>query len=75
MLITNRSCRVLIFVGELSYYYEDTVDSLPCFDPKNSSWIRVDECGGLVTEERPDAMISPLTLFLQGQGYLVNIQK
>jgi pimeloyl-ACP methyl ester carboxylesterase len=65
------NCKVLLFVGTDSPYYDGTIALMNKFDPSCTAWIKVQHCGGLVTEERPDTMVTSLILFLQGMGYLV----
>ncbi|KAL0487489.1 Ndrg3 [Acrasis kona] len=65
------NCKVLLFSGGDSYYNKGTISLTNKFDPSNSARVNIPNCGGLVTEERPDAMVTTMILFLQGMGHLV----
>lgn len=62
---------MLLFVGTESPYYDGTMELMNKYDPTNTAWIKIPNCGGLVTEERPDALVTSMILYLQGMGYLV----
>ncbi len=62
---------MLLFVGTESPYFDRTVDVMNKYDPSNTAWIKVQGAGGLVPEERPDAMVTSMILYMQGMGYLV----
>ncbi len=64
-------CKVLLFVGTESPYYEGTIQLMNKYNNANTAWIKVQNAGGLITEERPDSMVTSMILFLQGMGYLV----
>jgi pimeloyl-ACP methyl ester carboxylesterase len=67
-------CKVLLFVGTDSPYFDGTIKLMNKYNASNTAWIKVQDCGGLVTEERPDAMVTSMILYMQGMGYLVRQQ-
>jgi len=56
-------------VGEESYFMDETVHISSKFDPRETSFIRIPECGHLITQENPNVLVQPLKLFLNGMGY------
>lgn len=71
--ITSRlaaiECPVLMFVGDNTDLYNESVHILDAMGP-NADWIKERSCGLLLTVERPEAMIEPISLMLQGMGYM-----
>ncbi|KAF3454345.1 hypothetical protein FNV43_RR04792 [Rhamnella rubrinervis] len=65
----NLQCKTLIFVGESSPFHSEAVYMSAKLDRKNCALVEVQECGSLVTEEHPYAMIVPIEFFLMGFGY------
>ena len=65
-------CKVLILVGEDSAYFNDASYNLDKFDPELVSWIKVPNCGGLITREKPEQIITSLKLFLQSQSFMLD---
>ncbi|XP_073300119.1 protein NDL2-like isoform X2 [Primulina huaijiensis] len=59
-------CPSLIFVGENSPFYYEALHMTSKLDRRFSTLVEVQECGSVVTEERPDAMVIPLEYFLMG---------
>ncbi|EGC32606.1 hypothetical protein DICPUDRAFT_57015 [Dictyostelium purpureum] len=66
------SCKVLLVVGKDSSYREDIIDLFSHFNPRNSTILQVQDCGILVTAEKPGDIIEPFKLFMQGIGYLLD---
>ncbi|KAI4311005.1 hypothetical protein MLD38_035942 [Melastoma candidum] len=62
-------CKTLIFVGENSPFYGESVHINTRMDRKACALVEVQGCGSLVTEEHPYAMLIPIELFLMGYGY------
>nr|CAB3464183.1 unnamed protein product [Digitaria exilis] len=61
-------CRTLIFVGENSEFHEDAIHMTTKLDRKYCALVEVQDCGSLVTEEQPYAMLMPMEYFLMGYG-------
>ncbi|XP_059649357.1 protein NDL1-like isoform X2 [Cornus florida] len=61
-------CKTLIFVGECSPFYADSVYMNSIMDQRISTLVEVQSCGSLVTEEHPFAMLIPMEFFLMGFG-------
>ncbi|XP_022920317.1 protein NDRG3 isoform X2 [Onthophagus taurus] len=60
---------VLNITGALSPHIDDTVTLNGRLDPKNSSWMKISDCG-MVLEEQPGKVSEAFRLFLQGEGYV-----
>ncbi|RLN28701.1 pollen-specific protein SF21 isoform X1 [Panicum miliaceum] len=61
-------CRTLIFVGENSEFHEDAIHMTTKLDRRYCALVEVQDCGSLVTEEQPYAMLMPTEYFLMGYG-------
>ncbi|XP_025810252.1 protein NDL2-like isoform X2 [Panicum hallii] len=61
-------CRTLIFVGENSEFHEDAIHLTTKLDRRYCALVEVQDCGSLVTEEQPYAMLMPMEYFLMGYG-------
>ncbi|XP_026462015.1 protein NDRG3 isoform X1 [Ctenocephalides felis] len=61
---------VMNITGSLSPHVDDTVTLNGRLDPKNSTWMKISECG-MVLEEQPAKVSEAFRLFLQGEGYAV----
>lgn len=61
-------CRTLIFVGESSAFHEDAIHMTTKLDRRYCALVEVQDCGSLVTEEQPYAMLMPMEYFLMGYG-------
>ncbi|KAL6624556.1 hypothetical protein ACP70R_031877 [Stipagrostis hirtigluma subsp. patula] len=61
-------CRTLIFVGENSEFREDAIHMITKLDRRYCALVEVHDCGSLVTEEQPHAMLMPMEYFLMGYG-------
>ncbi|XP_039799449.1 protein NDL2-like isoform X3 [Panicum virgatum] len=61
-------CRTLIFVGENSEFHEDAIHMTAKLDRRYCALVEVQDCGSLVTEEQPYAMLMPMEYFLMGYG-------
>lgn len=60
---------VLNITGACSPHIDDTVTLNGRLDPKNSSWMKISDCG-MVLEEQPAKVSEAFRLFLQGEGYV-----
>ncbi|GJQ76854.1 hypothetical protein Trydic_g15060 [Trypoxylus dichotomus] len=60
---------VLNITGALSPHIDDTVTLNGRLDPRNSSWMKISDCG-MVLEEQPAKVSEAFRLFLQGEGYV-----
>ncbi|KAK9291396.1 hypothetical protein L1049_019343 [Liquidambar formosana] len=67
--LNKLQCKTLIFVGESSPFYAESVYMSAKLDRKSSALVEVQACGSLVTEEHPYAMLIPIEFFLMGFGY------
>ncbi|OEL13580.1 Pollen-specific protein SF21 [Dichanthelium oligosanthes] len=61
-------CRTLILVGENSEFHEDAIHMTTKLDIRYCALVEVQDCGSLVTEEQPHAMLMPMEYFLMGYG-------
>lgn len=62
-------CRSLIFVGENSPFHFEALQMASKLDRRFSALVEVQACGSMVTEEQPDAMLTPMEYFLTGLGF------
>lgn len=63
------NCRILMFAGEHSPFYEEAVHMSKELDRRSSALVEVQACGSLVTEEQPHSMLVPMEYFLMGYGF------
>ncbi|XP_072400114.1 protein NDRG3 isoform X3 [Diabrotica undecimpunctata] len=63
---------VMNITGSMSPHMEDTVTFNGRLDPTNSSWMKISDCG-MVLEEQPAKVSEAFRLFLQGEGYAVQV--
>lgn len=66
--LKNLQCRSLIFVGENSPFHSEALHMNSKLDRRYSALVEVQECGSMVTEEQPQAMLIPMEYFLTGYG-------
>ncbi|KAJ6354423.1 hypothetical protein OIU77_005103 [Salix suchowensis] len=59
-------CRSLVFVGENSPFYFESLDMTSGLDRRYSALVEVQACGSMVTQEQPHAMLIPMEYFLTG---------
>ncbi|XP_044476350.1 protein NDL1-like [Mangifera indica] len=67
--LKNLQCKTLIFVGESSPFHAESVFMSTVMGSKSCALVQVQECGSLVTEEYPLAMLIPIEFFLMGLGF------
>nr|CAD7405607.1 unnamed protein product [Timema cristinae] len=65
---------VMNITGALSPHVDDTVTLNGRLDPSSSTWMKIQDCG-MVLEEQPGKVSEAFRLFLQGQGYAVNLKR
>ncbi|KYR02527.1 NDR family protein [Tieghemostelium lacteum] len=70
--IKELSFKILLIVGKDTSYKEDIMDLFSHFNPRNSTIVQVPDCGILVTAEKPNYLIEPFKLYMQGLGYLLD---
>ena len=68
-LKSNIKCPVLNVVGAWSPHIEESVDLNTKLNPKDSTWFKVSDAGGLVQEENPCKLVESFILMLKGIGY------
>ncbi|KAL0410528.1 UNVERIFIED_CONTAM: protein NDL1 [Sesamum latifolium] len=56
--------RTLIFVGDNSPFHSESLHMIAKLDKKYSALVEVQDCGSMVTEEQPQAMLTSLEYFL-----------
>ncbi|XP_042056720.1 protein NDL1-like isoform X1 [Salvia splendens] len=61
-------CRTLIFVGDSSPFHSESLDMIAKLDKRYSALVEVLDCGSIVTEEQPQAMLTSMEYFLMGYG-------
>uniref|UniRef100_A0AC35TRZ5 Protein NDRG3 n=1 Tax=Rhabditophanes sp. KR3021 TaxID=114890 RepID=A0AC35TRZ5_9BILA len=64
---------VMQIVGSRSPFIDQTVLINECLDPSKSDWIKFQDSCGLILDDSPEKVAQSMVLFLQGLGYLVNI--
>lgn len=69
---TTLNMPVMNITGALSPHMDDTVTFNGRLDPRNSSWMKISDCG-MVLEEQPAKVSEAFRLFLQGEGYAINV--
>lgn len=67
--LKKMKCRTLILVGEQSPFHREAVHISNAMNRRYNALIEVEGCGSLVTEERPQAMLVPIELFLTGYAF------
>ncbi|KAK4415645.1 protein NDL1 [Sesamum alatum] len=60
--------RTLIFVGDNSPFHSESLHMIAKLDKKYSALVEVQDCGSMVTEDQPQAMLTSLEYFLMGYG-------
>lgn len=65
---------VLNIVGSMAPFIEETVTLNGRLEPSKTNWIKIADVA-MVLDERPDKVCEAFRLFLQGQGYCLNIRK
>ncbi|XP_017772216.1 PREDICTED: protein NDRG3 isoform X3 [Nicrophorus vespilloides] len=63
---------VINITGSYSPHMDDTVTLNGRLDPTNSSWMKISDCG-MVLEEQPGKVSEAFRLFLQGEGYAIQV--
>ncbi|KAH7294857.1 hypothetical protein KP509_27G022100 [Ceratopteris richardii] len=63
------NCRILMFAGEHSPFYEEAIHMSKELDRRFTALVEVQACGSLVTEEQPHSMLIPIEFFLMGYGF------
>ncbi|KAI0986911.1 hypothetical protein GJ496_007471 [Pomphorhynchus laevis] len=66
-------CSVMNVVGDYSPHLDEAVEFNGQLNPKTSTFVKLSECGGLVLDEQPDKFAESLMYFLQGLGYVCNL--
>lgn len=66
--LNKLQCRTLIFVGDSSPFHSEALHMTAKLDRRFSALVEVEECGSIVTEEQPHAMLIPMEYFLMGYG-------
>jgi len=67
-------CPVMLVAGQHSPHLQDTVDMNSRLDTSTCQWMKFD-CGGMVIEEAPEKLAEAIRLFLQGMGYVINLNQ
>ncbi len=65
---------VLNLTGDLSPFVSDTVYLNGRLNPVNTTWMKIQD-SAMVLEEQPAKIAEALLLFLQGQGYCLNVRR
>jgi len=69
----NFKMPVLNVMGDSTPHDDDVVDTNGRLDPTTSSYVKMQDCGGMVLEEQPAKMAECMRCFLQGMGYVTNL--
>jgi hypothetical protein len=65
---------VLNLVGAYSPFVDETVTLNGKLNPPNTTWMKIQDAA-MVLEEQPGKVAEALLLFLQGQGYCLNVRR
>lgn len=65
---------VLNLVGAFSPFVSETVNLNGKLNPTNTTWMKIQDAA-MVLEEQPGKVAEAFRLFMQGQGYCLNIRK
>ena len=65
---------VLNIVGEQSPHVEATISLNMKVDPANSTWMKINDAG-MVLDEQPEKVAEAVSLFLQGLGHTLKVQR
>ena len=65
---------VLNLVGSYSPFVDETVTLNGKLNPTNTTWMKIQD-SAMVLEEQPGKVAEAFRLFMQGQGYCLNIRK
>lgn len=65
---------VLNLVGAFSPFVDETVDLNGKLNPVNTTWMKIQD-SAMILEEHPGKVSEAFRLFLQGQGYCLQIRK
>ncbi|KAJ0971398.1 hypothetical protein J5N97_019357 [Dioscorea zingiberensis] len=61
-------CRTLIIVGENSLFHSEAIHMSSRLNRRYCAFVEVKDCGSLVTEEQPHAMLIPMEYFFTWYG-------
>lgn len=67
--VSGIRAQMLMFVGDNTPHENEAVNVLKQLKPNQAEWLRVNNAGFLITEDKPQACVEPLKLFLNGRGY------
>ncbi len=65
---------MLNLVGSHSPFVDETVTLNGKLNPANATWMKVQDAA-MILEERPEKVAEAFLLFLQGQGYCLQMRK
>lgn len=69
----NFKMPVMNVMGDSTPHDDDVVDTNGRLDPTTSSYVKMQDCGGMVLEEQPAKLAESMRCFLQGLGYATNL--
>ena len=64
----------LNMVGEFSPHVDLTVDFNGRLDPEKCTWMKINDAG-MVLDEKPEKVAEAVSLFLQGLGHTLKVQR
>lgn len=64
-IYASLNVEALILAGSRSPWYKDTLVMNSVMNKSKTSWIEIEDCGTVVTLEEPQALLSPINLFIQ----------
>eukprot|EP01006_Ploeotia_vitrea_P029703 TRINITY_DN62190_c0_g1_i3.p1 TRINITY_DN62190_c0_g1~~TRINITY_DN62190_c0_g1_i3.p1 ORF type:complete len:142 (+),score=83.15 TRINITY_DN62190_c0_g1_i3:109-534(+) len=62
-------CPTLLFVGDNTELQRESEHAMGHMNSDRVEWLRIRECGLLITEQQPGALLEPIKLFCNGIGY------
>lgn len=66
-------CGTLLLVGDMSPFVEDVVELNTRLDPKNTTFLKMADAGGMILEEQTFKVSEAIIYFLQGLGYIPSV--
>lgn len=69
----NFKMPVMNVMGDMTPHDDDVIETNGRLEPETSSYVKLQDCGGMVLEEQPARMAEAMRCFLQGLGYVTNL--
>lgn len=66
-------CSTLLLVGDMSPFVEDVVELNSRLNPKNTTFLKMADAGGMILEEQTFKVTEAIVYYLQGLGYIPSV--